>query len=206
MGHDLDHASLQALLDALGTDSDEAGLAYENLRLRLIRFFRWNQCLEPEGLADEALDRLAGKIAGGSEPVLDPGKYIAGIARMLLHEQRARESRDRKMLSALSWHFARRQDQEEELARYEDALSLCLDQMAAESRRLLERYYMGDAGERIRTRQSLAAELGIGINALRNRALRLRRQLEECTSRYFARASQRDGSLPDLTKEDRSLS
>ena len=41
-------------------------------------------------------------------------------------------------------------------------------------------YYGADGAERIATRQRLAGERGISINALRNRALRLREALEDC--------------------------
>ncbi len=206
MPHDLDHTSLRALLAALGPDSIEAGVAYENLRQRLIRFFLWNRCLSPEDLADIALDRLAGKLAAGTEPILDPGKFIAGIARMLLHEQHARQSRERKMLSLLSWVAENRGGTDDSQQDREEALTYCLDRLAATDRRLLERYYAGDASERIRNRQSLAAELGIGINALRNRALRMRRQLEDCTSGYLARLSGRDGFRPSVTDKGRTSS
>jgi len=106
MPHDLDQSSLRALLDALDPDDSEAGQKYENLRLRLIRFFRWNRCPRAEELADIALDRLAAKVRDVSEPIQDPGKYITGIARMLMHEYRAGEVRERKMLTHLSWWMA----------------------------------------------------------------------------------------------------
>jgi DNA-directed RNA polymerase specialized sigma24 family protein len=203
MPHELDQSSLHALLDALGTDASEAGHAYENLRVRLIRFFSWNRCQSPEDLADTALDRLAVKLAAGAEPILDPGKFVAGIARMLLHEQHARHGRELKMLSWLSWSFAHRPPRAEVEWEREDALSHCLESVPFENRQILERYYTGDASQRIRNRQLLAAELGIGINALRNRALRLRERLEDCTSGYLARLDRRDGSRAPFTHKDR---
>ena len=90
MNQNLDKNGFAALLEALGTDSAEAGAAYEELRVRLIRFFRWNQCQFAEDLADETLDRLAGKLAGSAEPIVSPAGYATGIARMILLEQRAK--------------------------------------------------------------------------------------------------------------------
>ncbi|HEX4039918.1 MAG TPA: hypothetical protein VHX37_17820 [Acidobacteriaceae bacterium] len=205
MPHELDQTSLQALLDALGAGGVQAGEAYENLRLRLIRFFRWNHCESPEDLADAALDRLARKIAADEEPIRDPAKFVAGIARMLVHEQHAHHGRMQRMLSWLTWSAAHRHPREEGEEQREDALSHCLEGLAFESRKMLERYYTGDASQRIQNRQLLAAELGIGLNALRNRALRLRQQLEDCTSGYLARLSRRDESGAAFTHKDRRI-
>jgi DNA-directed RNA polymerase specialized sigma24 family protein len=208
MPQDIDQSSLRALLDALDPDDSEAGQKYENLRLRLIRFFRWNSCLRAEEMADTALDRLAAKIRDVSEPIEDPVKYITGIARMLMHEYRASELRERKMLTHFSWLLASPRPPPPEVAEEEreGALSRCLEALPRENRRLLERYYSGDAGERIRDRKALADEIGVEVNALRNRALRLRRQLELCISRCLARVGGRDGLPLSLTdKRERKV-
>jgi hypothetical protein len=199
MTQDLDKTALHALLDALGPTPAEAGAAYEGLRERLIRFFRWNQCLFPEELADIALDRLADKLSRGVEPILFPARFVAGIARMLLLEQRAQQTREKKMQLWLSWFHEHRGQSDEEKQLYDDALSHCLDCLTGDNRQLLERYYSGDGSARIRNRQALAAQLGIAMNALRNRALRLRDSLENCTVRYLARDRGRDKSAESAT-------
>ncbi len=203
MPNDLDQTSLHALLEALGTDDTAPGLAYQNLRLRLIRFFRWNNCRSPEDLADTALDRLAGKLAGAEETILDVHKFAAGIARMLLHEYRAHQAREQSMLSHLSWTIANRPSLDPAQQDHEDALSHCLGTLSPENRQMLERYYTGDAGRRIQNRALLAQELGIGINALRNRALRLRQQLEDCTAGYLGRSFRRDEHRMNVTHKER---
>lgn len=199
MTQDLDKTALQALLDALGPTPAEAGAAYGGMRERLIRFFRWNHCLFPEELADTALDRLAGKISRGAEPILFPTRFVAGIARMLLLEQRAKETREKRMLLWLSWSHEHRGQGDDEKQLYDDALNHCLDCLTGDSRQLLERYYSGDGSDRIRNRQTLAAQLGIAINALRNRALRLRDSLENCTARYLEKNRRRDRSAENAT-------
>lgn len=202
MPHDLDQASLHGLLAVLGESSAEPGLAYESLRVRLIRFFEWNHCRPAEDWADVALDRMAGRIAAG-ETILDPRKYVAGIARMLVHESAARQLREQKMISWLQWIGARRSLPDERQQNREHSLAHCLENLSAENRLFLERYYSGDAGRRIQNRQQMAGELGIGLNALRNRALRLRQQLEDCTAGYLARLSGRDGTSSALTSKGR---
>ena len=103
------------------------------------------------------------------------------------------------MLLWLSWSHENRGQSDGEKQLYDDALSHCLDCLTSDNRQLLERYYSGDGSDRIRNRQTLAAELGIAINALRNRALRLRDSLENCTARYLARDRRRDKSAENAT-------
>ncbi|MGD0732439.1 MAG: hypothetical protein ABR956_14355 [Terracidiphilus sp.] len=205
MTQDLDNTALYALLDALGPTPAEAGAAYEGLRERLIRFFRWNHCSFPEELADTALDRLADKLSRNAEPILSPARFATGIARMLLLEQHAKRIRENKMLLWLSWFHEHRGPGDEEKQLYDDALSHCLDCLTSDSRLLLERYYSGDGSDRIRNRQALATELGIAMNALRNRALRLRDSLENCTARYLARDRRRDKSTGNATDRKSTL-
>jgi hypothetical protein len=205
MAQDLDKTALQALLDALGPTPAAAGEAYESLRERLIRFFRWNHCLFPEELADVALDRLADKLAHGSEPILHPARFVTGIARMLLLEHRARQTREKKMQLWLTWFFERRNPNVEDKQLHDDALNHCLECLTVDNRQLLERYYSGDGSNRIRNRQALAAELGIAMNALRNRALRLRDNLENCMARYLARDQRRDKSAANTTDRKSTL-
>lgn len=205
MTQDLDKTALQALLDALGPSPAEAAEAYEGLRERLIRFFRWNHCVFPEELADAALDRLANKLSHGPEPILSPARFAAGIARMLLLEQRSKQVREKKMLHWLSWFYEHRGESDGEKQLYDDALSHCLECLTSDSRQLLERYYSGDGSDRIHNRQALAAELGIAMNALRNRALRLRDTLEKCSARYLARARRRDKSAENATDRKGSV-
>ena len=114
MTQDLDKTALQALLDALGPTPAEAGAAYEGMRERLIRFFRWNRCMFPDELADIALDRLADKLSRGAEPILFPARFVTGIARMLLLEQRAKETREKRMLLWLLWSHEHRGHSDEE--------------------------------------------------------------------------------------------
>jgi DNA-directed RNA polymerase specialized sigma24 family protein len=171
-----------ALLRRLGRDGTE-GPAYETLRRRLIRFFRVYAPGEADELADVSLDRLARKIHEGTEVVNVP-LYALGIARMVLHEARARGAR-RRNAEADPTLVPDEQDAQAtgELEAALAALSACLDAAGAEPRALILDYYGADGAERIATRQRLAGERGISINALRNRALRLREALEDCVRR-----------------------
>jgi len=55
------------LLAKLSADPEIAGIEYEELRRRLIKFFEWRGAFFPEDLADETLNRTARKIDEGEE-------------------------------------------------------------------------------------------------------------------------------------------
>jgi DNA-directed RNA polymerase specialized sigma24 family protein len=172
-------AQFDALMRRLGVDG-AVGPAYEALRRRLIRFFRVYVPAEADELADVALDRLARKIHEGTD-VANMPLYALGIARMVLHETRARGARKRSAEADPTLV----PDGDDEPANAETetalaALSACLDSAGGDTRTLILQYYGADGAQRIATRQRLAGERGISLNALRNRALRMRDALEEC--------------------------
>ena len=66
-------------------------------------------------------------------------------------------------------------------------LESCLEALPPKSRELLRRYYSAEGRARIAARQKMADEMGMELNALRNRALRLRERLEDCILRRVGR-------------------
>lgn len=162
------------MLAALGPDRDHATEEYERLRRRMVRFFALHGSDQPEDLADEAFNRLARKASAG-EVIRNVPHYLGGIARLILREE---------------YHNKQRQEQ---ALRYRppnlttshgdgaiDAMECCLEALPREQRNLIERYYSGEGRARIETRRQMARELAISPNALRNRALRIREELEQC--------------------------
>jgi DNA-directed RNA polymerase specialized sigma24 family protein len=161
----LDREDWEALMATLAQDRQAAGQKYEELRQRLTNLFSWEQCDLPDILADEVLNRLARKVREGAVvPHLD--RYAFGIARMVILEQnraqRNRQAATRELEAATA--------QSGQDWRALDRMQACVDNLPAERRRLIERYYTED-------RAALARELGISLNALRNRAMRIREEL-----------------------------
>ena len=169
----------EALLLRLSRDGDDA-VAYEALRRRLIQFFRLHVPTEADDLADTVLERLARKIHEGTDVASVPS-YALGIARMVLHEARARSAR--RHLAEADPTFAPETNDADDAAETDNmlaALASCLDAAGASARRLILTYYGDEGAHRIATRRTLAEQCGISLNALRNRALRLRDALETC--------------------------
>jgi DNA-directed RNA polymerase specialized sigma24 family protein len=168
-----------ALLARLAVDGGDAQ-TYEALRRRLIQFFRLHVPADADDLADVVLDRLARRIHEGTDVASVPS-YTLGIARMVLHEARAKAAR--RHLAEADPTLVPDEDAADEARDLESvlaALRACLDAAGSTARQLILAYYGGDGAVRIATRKRLADEHGISLNALRNRALRLRDALEEC--------------------------
>lgn len=171
--------SLEALLQALGPDREAAAREYGRLRHRLTKLFRWRGSIEPDGLVDETLDRVAGKLNEGVEiEADDPFRYVAAVAHRVFHEVLRKELRERRALEQSRYEPEPDPVTDEDRHRLR-CLDECLEKLGDPSEWIL-RFYEGEKGIRIRNRKQLATELGITTNALRIRAHRLRAQLEDC--------------------------
>src|SRR5206468_3290406 len=106
--------------------------------------------------------------------------YVAGVARLVARETALATAKRAKAID----EFARVQTAHDE--RLQEAigqLENCLGKMSSGQRDFLLEYYQGDSRERIERRKSMADRLKLPLNAVRNRALRLREKLEGCVER-----------------------
>jgi DNA-directed RNA polymerase specialized sigma24 family protein len=60
--------------------------------------------------------------------------------------------------------------------------------LSPDNRELILQYYNGEKGEKIQNRKKLLDRLGIPVNTLRMRALRLRERLQGCVEECLSRA------------------
>jgi DNA-directed RNA polymerase specialized sigma24 family protein len=191
-------AALHSLLERLGVGGDGAS-AYEQLRLRLVTFFRLRFPVEAEALADEAIDRLGRRIEEGT-PIENPASYALGIARFLVLEAGARQRKETQAARDALFELELLGPETESDPAL-PALRACLEAMDGESARLILEYYgADDGGSRIERRQRLAESYGLTLNALRNRALRTRLALEKCvTARFAGKTVNSVGDVPSKT-------
>jgi hypothetical protein len=168
----LTQEAFDALLQRLGPDRESAAVAFESLRRKLLQFFTYEACAFPDRWADETLDRVAKRLSEGS-PIEEVPIYARGVARMVLREARLLENRERN-LRTLPLPASPPDE------RSASCLDECLAVLAPAARDLVEHYYLGFPMSRASARKALAGRLGINMDALRGRALRIRRQLEAC--------------------------
>jgi DNA-directed RNA polymerase specialized sigma24 family protein len=170
--------AFHVLLERLAV-TDAGGLGYERLRSRLVAFFRYRFAAQAEALADQALDRLARRLSDGT-PVESLESYALGIARLLVLEEENRQRKERLGAVEAARHLElHRVDGEADAAI--PALRACLASLGEEGASFILDYYGAEDGAgRIERRQRMAAASGLTLNALRNRALRMRLSLEKC--------------------------
>lgn len=173
----LTQEAFDRLLATLGEDRDRAGEIYLEIRNNLVRFFEWRGCPFPEDHADETFNRVAKRAE--EEKILNPMSYCMGVARMLLLEINKDRAKEQQALTEMANLPVASSGSEESDAPIE-CLRGCLETLSANNRELIIQYYQGEKGAKIGNRKSLVERLGIPVNTLRMRALRLREKLQVC--------------------------
>ena len=171
------------LLAKLSADPEIAGVEYEDLRRRLIKFFEWRGAFFPEDLADETLNRTARKIDEGEEIEKNVIALALGVAHFVFLETSRRPDNRRAQMEELIPVAAPPEHQVEDDDLRVVYLRECLRGLSKESRELIIEYYREEGRAKIEDRKALAEKLGISLNALFSRAKRIRDRLEQCVTR-----------------------
>ena len=174
----LTQEAFDGLLASLGEDRESAGERYLEIRSNLIRFFQWRGSSFPEDHADETINRIAKRISEREE-IRNPASYYLGVARMLLLEINRERVMQQQALSELTCAPITSDQSDESEARI-DCLRACLQRLSSENRELILQYYSGEKSAKIDSRKKLSQRLGIPVNTLRMRALRIRENLQRC--------------------------
>jgi DNA-directed RNA polymerase specialized sigma24 family protein len=178
--YDLGQKQFDALLDFLSPNPEEAGQRYEHVRHGLVRFFQIKGCADPQGLADETINRGAAKLHAidTSKPV-QPLSYFYGFAVNILKEYRrriARESAAETVKPALRSEVFE-EDREQSLQVY---LDRCLEELPGDEKALVMEYYSLDRIEKVRLRHEICERLNCKPSALYTRICRIRSSLKSC--------------------------
>jgi RNA polymerase sigma factor (sigma-70 family) len=173
------------LLNWLAPDPDLAGEKYEQIRRGLIKIFRCRGSSIPEELADETINRVAGKLAEiVTSYVGEPGSYFYAVAdKIYLEYVRTAYAQ----LKPLPEEVAERKPASEEMELKYECLEDCLGRLPARSREIIDLYYghSGGGTEKIAGRKQMAEQLGIRTNILWLKAHRIRQSLKKCVSQCF---------------------
>jgi len=174
----LNQEAFDKLLVTFDVDRETAGRKYLEIRNNLTRFFEWRGCSFPEDHADETINRMAKRVFEG-EAILNHSGYAMGVARLLLLEINKGRQREQSALAEIGAApdvYVPEDDDESRLT----CLRSCLQTLSPDNRELILQYYQGEKGEKIENRKKLLDRLGIPVNTLRMRALRLRERLQAC--------------------------
>jgi DNA-directed RNA polymerase specialized sigma24 family protein len=175
------------LLNWLDQDRDRAGLRYEQIRSRLIKVFQCRGCAAAEDLADETINRVAGKVfAIAASYVGDPALYFYGVAEKIYLESLRRTP---ALFVPLPASVAEKETRREEPDQRFACLERCMERLSYHHRELVLAYYgqHKDPKSKINHRKKLSEQMGIGPNALWIRVHRIREGLKKCVAECLQR-------------------
>jgi DNA-directed RNA polymerase specialized sigma24 family protein len=183
--------AFEKLLAWLDPDIEAAAEKYEKVRQKLIKLFKWRNCIPEEEYADITINRVTRRVFENTPvDVTDPYLYFHGTALNVLREYwRGQLKHKREDIDELdrSGQTAKHTEQllddeaeETETAKRYNCMQECLRELPADNRELIVAYHHGDNKKEIR--KSLADKLKVPINVLRIRACRIREGLQKCVS------------------------
>jgi DNA-directed RNA polymerase specialized sigma24 family protein len=186
----LTQGAFRQFLSWLDEGADSGGERYLEMRRRLALYFDRKNCLSPDELADETLNRVARKLdEKGAITDLSPAHYCYVVAKFVFLEYLRRGEHSQTNFEELT-HAAHSPPGLQAPSgigaattateKLHDCLEECLDQLPARDRELIVGYYQGEQRAKIEARSQLAARLGLSLNALSIRACRIRDKLEAC--------------------------
>ena len=168
------------MLAWLDSDRERAGQKYEEIRYRLITIFVCQGCIDPEGLADETIDRVIQKVPEIAPNYTgNPALYFSGVARYILLEYKNRMAQLRLLPPAPP---KQNEEDDEDIERDYECLDHCIERLTHANRELILEYYREEKQAMIENRKRLAERMGVTPNALRVRANRVRNNLQKCVA------------------------
>jgi len=162
---------------------------YEQFRGRLIRIFARRGCQFPQDLADETIFRVAEKVIEIAPTFEgDPARYFYGVARNVYLEY---TRRPRTVLLEENRIWTELPPDRDRVGSEEAHAHLehCLNELSDDDRRLIREYYRYDKSAKIDHRKKLAESFGLGLNALRIKAYRIRQRLYRCVTSCYEKGA-----------------
>ena len=180
--------SFEEILAWLNPNRDLAAAMYVQLRQDLAKMFLWGRCSDPEGMTDEAFDRVAKKVHD-VRPTYegDPRLYFRAVANNLIKEN---NKKIKTQLSIEDIDLPEPQvteTEDEATAKIEECLQECLQMLSGDKRELILGYYAREKQAKIDYRNELAQKFGITVETLRVRVFRIRESLAGCIGRCLKR-------------------
>ena len=175
----------EALLASLDPERERAAVMYEQIRGKLLTFFRGRGLINSEDAVDEVFNRSAKRsVKGGIENI---GSFLLGVARKVASEihRDIREVPLNKVEGPTVDPVDLMADDQERTAEIRlRCLRYGLGRLDPEQRELLLAWYRYDKGEKIENKKRLAAQRLTTVETLRVQAFRartkLRRLVESC--------------------------
>jgi DNA-directed RNA polymerase specialized sigma24 family protein len=159
---------------------EKAGDEYEKLRFRLMTYFAHRNCLFPEDLSDETINRVILKV--GEETIENKLAYCYGVAKNVYLESLRREKTHLNVEDINPAAPA----PEAETGFSDECLNKCLDQLSPEDRTLILDYFSEDKQAKIDLHKKLSENLKTTQTALRMKIVRIKQKLKVCLTECLA--------------------
>ena len=184
--------AFEKLLYWLDPDPNAAGTKYEIVRQKLVKLFKWRNCVPEEEYADITINRVTRRIWESADvEVADPYLYFHGTALNVLREYwRGQLKHRHESIDEQTWRGPTVKDAEQLAADEADraageskhrCMKECIAGLPDDSRELIVAYH--NSVNKIEARRTIAERLDISINVLRIRACRIRDGLRACVGR-----------------------
>jgi RNA polymerase sigma factor (sigma-70 family) len=145
----------------------ESETHYRALRTKLVTFFNYRRCSDPEDLADETVTRIVTSYSRGTTPT-DVNRWGYGIARRVYLEWLRDPQRQSEPLNGAEEDAPLSPNAE----KFRMVAQVLIGSLDSQNRDLLEERYIDDVGY-----ETLARRRGISAGGMRARVCRLRRDL-----------------------------
>jgi RNA polymerase sigma factor (sigma-70 family) len=170
MSLDSEQQAFEELFRTLEPEAKSVAEGFKRCRHKLVKFFIWRRCPDPEDLADETITRLVKK-AGTEISAEKPYSFVYAIAANVFREY-SRRKRDHGEVASI--------DEILEIPDHsrnpvDDCQKHCLDRLAEDKRKLLHHYYVDNI-----SCEDIAKERQETINALRLKIFRIKEWLRRC--------------------------
>lgn len=190
--------AFEKLLEWLDPEIEAAAEKYEMVRQKLIKLFKWRNCIPEEEYADVTINRVTRRVWENTPvDVTDRYLYFHGTALNVIREFWRKEQKhkhtdidDFDPSLPTAKHTEELLDEEEEhntTAHRYGCMQECIRKLPADSQELIVAYHHGE--NKKESRKTLADKLKVPINVLRIRACRIREGLQNCVSSCMKEAS-----------------
>jgi DNA-directed RNA polymerase specialized sigma24 family protein len=170
-----------SLLGWLSRDAQEAGKKYEQIRTGLINYFHYRGCPDAEGLADETINRVAGKLpTAQKDENFKLANYFYSFAAKIYLEDFKKRKRLVSGFDGLEFMPSDSGQACEEAGAGVTCMQRCLAKHPNSERVLLLKYYGFDKTDRAERRKRLADEEKMSIHLLQTKVSRLKKILRDC--------------------------
>lgn len=173
--------NFQKLLNWLDSDAQRSAEKYEHIQKALTKIFLTSGFDNPEELADETIDRVAGQIKNLKDYEGEKIKYFVGVARFIKKEN-YRQKDNFEEIEEIETMVDERDFYDEDTANMQlERLKKCLKRLTAKDRKMVLSYYnVANSGKKTDHHKNLAEKYSLSANTLRVQVFRVKQKLSEC--------------------------